>query len=253
MKRKNIAIFCGLGLLTGFLAGFFGIGGGGVIVPVLVAFGFSQRSAAATSLLAILPTAVAGVVTYIVGGEIDYAVAVVLACGVVIGAQIGTKLLSILPERWLRWSFAVFILVLSAAQFLLVSSRGTDIALNVFTVMALVALGVVTGTLSGLLGVGGGFLMVTGLTFILGGSDVAARGISLFTMIPGTISGTVRNLKNELVNIKVGLVIGACSCITPPLGKLALEHLTPKAASVSVGIYLVALFIRSIYVAARSA
>jgi uncharacterized membrane protein YfcA len=70
-------------------------------------------------------------------------------------------------------------------------------------------------------------------------------------MIPGTISGTIRNVKNKLVDIKVGLIIGACSCITPPLGKLALEQLTPKAAAVSMGIYLAILFLRSLYVAAK--
>jgi uncharacterized membrane protein YfcA len=251
MTKRNIAVYCGVGLCAGFLAGFFGIGGGSVIVPTLVALGFSQRSAAATSLLSILPTAASGVIAYIVGNEIDYVVAALLACGAVVGAQIGTRLLNILPETFLRWFFAVFILAISAMQFIMVPSRGTDIALGVSSAIGLVALGLATGTLSGLLGIGGGFLVITGLTFAFGGSDIAARGTSLLMMIPGTISGTIQNVKNGLTDIRVGLIIGGCACATTPVGKVVLERCSPKAAAVLVGAYLVALFIRSVYVATR--
>lgn len=251
LTRKNIAIFCSVGLIAGFLAGFFGIGGGSVIVPVLVALGFSQRTAVATSLLSILPTAASGVITYLVGDEIDYIVAALLACGVIIGAQIGTRLLNILPESLLRWFFAVFILVISALQFIMVPSRGTEITLDLLSGTGLIVLGVITGILSGLLGIGGGFFVITGLTFLFGGSDITARGTSLLMMIPGTISGTIQNVRNKLTDVRVGLIIGGCACATTPAGKIALEQLSPKTAAVLMGIYLAGLFIRSLYVAAR--
>jgi uncharacterized membrane protein YfcA len=251
ITRKNVVIFCGVGLIAGFLAGLFGIGGGSVIVPVLVALGFSQRSAAATSLLSILPTATSGVIAYIVGGEIDYVPAALLACGAVVGAQIGTKLLVVLPESLLRWFFAVFVLAMSAMQFILLPSRGTEIAIDAGSVCGLIILGVVTGTLSGLLGIGGGFLVITGLTFVFGGSDIAARGTSLLMMIPGTISGTARNVKNGLTDIRVGLIIGGCACVTTPLGKIVLERCSPKIAAALLGVYLILLFIRSLYVAVK--
>jgi uncharacterized membrane protein YfcA len=251
INRKNVLIFCGVGLIAGFLAGFFGIGGGSVIVPVLVALGFSQREAAATSLISILPTAASGVLTYIAGGQIDYVVAAILAVGVVVGAQIGTKLLVLLSESALRWFFAAFVLVMSAMQFIMVPSRGTDIHLDIISICGLLLLGVITGVLSGLLGIGGGFFVVTGLTLMFGGSDIAARGTSLLMMVPGTISGTIRNVKNGLVDIRVGFIIGGCACATTPLGKFALELLSPKAAAVSIGIYLIGLFVRSLYVAIK--
>jgi len=251
MTKKNIFLFCEVGLIAGFLAGFFGIGGGSVIVPVLVVLGFSQRSAAATSLLSILPTAVSGVIAYISGDEIDYIVAALLACGVIIGAQIGTRLLAVLPESLLRWFFAAFILVISALQFILVPSRGTEITIDLLSGVGLIVLGVLTGILSGLLGIGGGFFVITGLTFLFGGSDITARGTSLLMMIPGTISGTIQNVKNDLTDIRVGLIIGGCACATTPLGKIALEQLSPKTAAVLVGVYLAGLFVRSLYVAAK--
>lgn len=250
-EKRNVIVFCGTGVVAGFLAGFFGIGGGSLIVPVLAALGFSQKSAVATSLLSILPTAASGVIAYIVGGEIDYVVAILLACGVVVGAQIGTRLLHVLPESFLRWFFAIFILVISAMQFIMVPSRGTEIDIHMWSAVGLIVLGVVTGALSGLLGIGGGFLVITGLTFVFGGSDIAARGASLLMMIPGTISGTIQNVKSGLTNIRAGLIVGGCACVMTPVGKIALEQCSPRAAAVFLGVYLAGLFARSLYVAAR--
>ena len=51
-----------VGMIVGLLSGMFGIGGGTVIVPVLVWLGLSQRHAAATSMLAIVPTSISGVI-----------------------------------------------------------------------------------------------------------------------------------------------------------------------------------------------
>jgi len=251
-EKNRILLFCAVGLLSGVLSGFFGIGGGSVIVPVLMMVGYSQRTAAATSLLAILPTAASGVVAYLRSGQIDYVPALLLAIGVVIGAQFGTKALAVLPERTLRWSFAVFMLLMAILQFVLTPGRGGEIELHFISGALLLVLGVFTGFLSGLLGIGGGFVIITGLIFFFGGSDLAARGTSLLTMIPGTISGTVRNVKNRLTDVRAGLIIGLCAAVTAPLGKWCVEQLTPKAAAVSVGLFMLFLVVRSLYTAFKA-
>ena len=53
-----------VGMIVGLLSGMFGIGGGTVIVPALVWLGLSQRHAAATSMLAIVPTSISGVISF---------------------------------------------------------------------------------------------------------------------------------------------------------------------------------------------
>lgn len=60
MSARVMAIMVGVGILSGFLSGLFGIGGGSIIVPVLVWLGLSQRNAAATSLAAIVPSPLPG-------------------------------------------------------------------------------------------------------------------------------------------------------------------------------------------------
>lgn len=64
-----------VGMIVGLLSGMFGIGGGMVIVPVLVWLGLSQRHAAATSMLAIVPTSISGVISYAHNGNVDWVAA----------------------------------------------------------------------------------------------------------------------------------------------------------------------------------
>ena len=249
--KKRFLLLIGLGLAAGFFAGFFGIGGGNIVVPILVAIGFSQRNAGATSLIAVLPAAVSGVVSYISSGDIDWPAAVAIAAGSVIGAQIGAALLVKIPEIALRWGFAALQAVLAILQFSSAPDRGSMIAPELSNLILLFILGIVTGVLAGVFGIGGGFVVVTGFTVFLGGSDVIARGTSLLTMIPTTISGTVRNLKNKLTDVRTGLVIGLVAAAVTPFGKMAMLQLSPRTDAILVGVFLSALVVRGVYAAVR--
>ena len=96
-----------VGMIVGLLSGMFGIGGGTVIVPALVWLGLSQRHAAATSMLAIVPTSISGVISYAHNGNVDWVAAALLFVGMFAGGQFGSWLLSRLPELVLRWVFVV--------------------------------------------------------------------------------------------------------------------------------------------------
>ena len=108
-SARSIVVLVVVGVLVGVLSGTFGIGGGTVIVPALVWLGLSQRNAAATSTLAIVPTSISGVISYATGGHVDWLAAALLFCGMFVGGQIGSWLLSRLPELVLRWIFVAFL------------------------------------------------------------------------------------------------------------------------------------------------
>ena len=104
-----------VGVLAGFLAGLFGVGGGLLIVPGLVFAGMDQRLAHGTSLAAVVPIAVASLITYASGGNVDWPAALWLSVGAAGGVVIGTKLLHILPVRTLGLLFSA-VLVASAVR-----------------------------------------------------------------------------------------------------------------------------------------
>lgn len=110
------------GLAVGFLTGFFGVGGGFVIVPVLaVALAFSMRSAIGTSLAIITTTAVLGVIVHLgIGRSVDADLTLVMAAATVVGAFAGSRWSRRVPQETLGRAFAV--LVVMVAAYLLISA-----------------------------------------------------------------------------------------------------------------------------------
>jgi len=228
-----------IGLAAGLLSGLFGVGGGTVIVPLLLLFlRFEQRLAAGTSLAAIVPTATVGVVSYAVHGSVAWIPALILAAGAVVGAQIGTWLLARLPQNALRWGFIGFLLVVIVMLFVVVPSRDAELELTVLVVVALAGLGLFTGIMAGLLGVGGGVIVVPALMFLFGTSDLVAKGTSLLMMIPTAISGTVGNIRRRNVDLPAAALIGVAACTTTALGAWIATLLDPFAANVLFAAFL---------------
>jgi uncharacterized membrane protein YfcA len=111
----EIVIALGLGFVAGVLAGLFGVGGGSLFVPTLIiVFGLGQVEAQATSLLAILPTVVAGTWRQHRYGNVRWRTAAVIGTTAIVGVELGVLVAKALPEQTLRRLFAVLVLALAA-------------------------------------------------------------------------------------------------------------------------------------------
>ncbi|MBZ0289332.1 MAG: sulfite exporter TauE/SafE family protein [Anaerolineae bacterium] len=101
-----------LGLGAGVLSGMFGIGGGVIIVPALVALlHFDQKQAVGTSLAALLlPVSLGAVISYYQSGLLDLVVAVLVALGLVGGAFAGAKIALSLPSVTVKRLYGIFLL-----------------------------------------------------------------------------------------------------------------------------------------------
>lgn len=237
---RFIAACIGIGLGAGLLSGLFGVGGGTVIVPMLVLLlGFDQKLASGTSLAAIVPTATVGVVSYAIHGDVEWIVALILAAGAVVGAQIGSWLLAKLPQNAIRWGFVAFLVVVIVMLFLVVPSRDADFEFNVLAVIGLVVVGLFTGTMAGLIGVGGGVIVVPVMMFVFGMSDLAAKGTSLLMMIPTAVSGTVGNFRRGNVDLRAAALVGLAACTTTALGAWLASLMEPQLANILFAVFLV--------------
>lgn len=109
------------GLAVGFLTGFFGVGGGFLIVPTLaVALAFTMRTAVGTSLAIITATSLLGLVVHLLAGRtLDAGLTSVMAAACVVGALAGAALAAHIPQRILGRAFAA--LVTGVAVYLLLS------------------------------------------------------------------------------------------------------------------------------------
>jgi uncharacterized protein len=239
MNLRRVPVLVAIGVVAGVLSGLFGVGGGVIVVPALMAFAaMDQRAASATSLVAILPAAVVGAVTYALQGEVHWLAALTLAVGSVVGAPIGARLLRALPVRVLPWIFVGFIVVVLASLFASVPTRGGDVHYGPVEAFALLGIGLLAGILSGLVGVGGGVVVVPGLEVVLGAGDLLAKGTSLLTIVPTSVSGTVANLRRGAVDVRTGIVIGVAAAVASPFGAVIARAVDPD-----VGRWLFAAFL----------
>jgi uncharacterized membrane protein YfcA len=228
-----------VGALGGLLSGAFGVGGGTIMVPLMIwLLGFDQRRAAATSLAAIVPTAIAGSIGYLVSGELDLVAALLIAAGGMAGSLIGTRLLRTLPLGWFRWMFIVLLVLVAVRMFFEIPSRGADLVLGTGVIAGLVGLGLAIGIAAGLFGIGGGVIIVPVLVSLFGVSDLIAKGTSLVAMIPTATTGTVANARAGMVRLSDGLIIGAAAVLAS-LGGVALAFvLPPRLSAVLFGAFM---------------
>ena len=107
-----------VGLGVGFLTGFFGVGGGFLIVPALVVvLGLPMHLAVGTSLLAISLNALWGLIGNLRLGTLDWTITALFALGGLVGVLAGGKLAGRLPDRALRAAFAVLVVGLAVYTF----------------------------------------------------------------------------------------------------------------------------------------
>ncbi|HAJ77589.1 MAG TPA: sulfite exporter TauE/SafE family protein [Clostridiales bacterium] len=114
-KINKKAIIAGLigGLFVGFLNGFFGGGGGMVVVPLLsLILGLEEKKAHATAILTILPISIASAVIYLINGSVNFGDLGLTTIGFVIGGFVGALLLKKANNTVLR---VIFCLIMIAA------------------------------------------------------------------------------------------------------------------------------------------
>ena len=207
-----------VGLAAGLLSGMFGVGGGILIVPGLVLVAkMDQRIAHGTSLAAVLPISASSLLSYWAHDHVDWRVGACLAVGALAGAVLGTKLLHVLPHRTLALVFTGILVITAVRLFMPISSSTRDV-LTIGTIIALIAIGVATGILAGLLGVGGGVIMVPAMMMLLQLPAAVAKGTSVAVIIPTSIMGTLRNRSKKNVDLRAAAILGFGGILSAVVG-----------------------------------
>jgi uncharacterized membrane protein YfcA len=103
-----------LGCVTGFMAGFFGVGGGFILVPaMLYFFRISTKRAFGTSLLIVASISMPGTITHALGGHVDFPLALMLIAGAVPGSWLGSLIALRMRDKNLRKGFGIIMIVMS--------------------------------------------------------------------------------------------------------------------------------------------
>lgn len=120
MSGSMLILLLVIGIITGVVAGMFGIGGAIVMVPALVfIMGFSQHMAQGTSLAVMLPPiGIIATWNYWKAGQVNLKFALILAAAFLVGSYFGSKLALNIPQDILKKLFGVLLLLVAAKMFL---------------------------------------------------------------------------------------------------------------------------------------
>jgi uncharacterized protein len=112
--KRTLLSLAGIGIASGFLSALFGVGGGIVVVPLLVLLlGFDARAATATSLAAILVTALAGATSFSLFEHVDWDAAALVGLPALAGSVAGVRLQRLVTSRELTFLFAAFLVAVA--------------------------------------------------------------------------------------------------------------------------------------------
>ena len=233
---------------VGFLSGLFGVGGGFLMTPLLIFFGIPPAVAVSTEANQIVASSVSGVLAHMRRGNVDFKMGGILMAGGVIGSSLGVALFSFLQsigqiDLVIQLSYVVFLgiigsLMLTESVRTIIRSRkpgavrgklhqhnwlhGLPLKMRFrrsklyISAMLPLALGAFVGILAATMGVGGGFIMVPAMIYLLGMPTSVVVGTSLFQIIFVTANVTLlQSIQTQTVDFLLaglllfGAVIGA--------------------------------------------
>lgn len=248
----SLFVLLGVGGLIGFLSGIFGVGGGFLLTPALMMIGIPATVAAASGINGVVATSASGVGAHFRLGNVDAKLGTVLLVGSLTGAAAGvhlTKFLRVLGDADLVITLTYIIVLGTVGGYMFIESlrrlrRGAFAPqrarrpgrMQVFlrnlpwrmsfphsrvehSVLVPLALAVVVGVLSAVMGVGGGFIMIPIMVYLLGMPTHVAVGTSLFQILFTCVGATYMHATTNLdVDIVLALLLAVGSAIGAQIG-----------------------------------
>lgn len=201
-----------VGFAAGILSGLFGIGGGSLIVPALIALvGLDVLHASATSLAALLlPVGILGVWEYHKAGLVQWKVAGWLAGGLLLGSALGAEFALSLPTIWLERGYACFLLYVASSYLEVIPRlRGTKREIDpgprkVGRNTTWLVVGFAAGIVAGLFGKGGGVVIVPVLMGLFAYRAKEATGTSLAALqLPVGLPGVLLYAQSGVLDLRI--------------------------------------------------
>ena len=234
----NIFLILGMGGIVGFLSGVFGVGGGFLMTPLLIFTGIPPAVAVATEANQIVAASISGVLAHWKRGNVDFKMGGILLLGGIVGSSLGVLLFTFLRNLGqidivIKASYVVFLgiigglMLVESVRAVLRRRRQVRRKQHYHTwlhglpfkmrfrhsrlyISALppFAIGMFVGVLAAIMGVGGGFIMVPAMIYLLGMPTSVVVGTSLFQIIFVTANVTVlQAVNNQTVDIVLALLL----------------------------------------------
>lgn len=219
----DIFIFLVFGTAVGIVSGFFGIGGGSVVVPTMIFMGYSIKTAVGVSVVQMLFSSIFGSYLNYKAGKLRINEGIFVSFGGFIGAIFSGFIVSNVSEIALE-IFLSFVLLISILKFFFSTEQAKK---EIDSKSLLFLLGLFIGAFAVSTGVGGAVFLTPILVGFMGFDIKKAISMGLFFVIFSSISGFISMSLNGLVNFKYGIMLGFGSLLGVYFG-IKLSHRVNK-------------------------
>ncbi len=223
-----------LSVLIGILLGLLGGGGSILTVPVLVYFAeLSTKAAIVTSLVVVCITSAIAVIKHAREGRVCWKTGLTFGSAGMVGAFLGGRIAAYIPDPVLLVLFAAVMLVASLAMLRNKKEKVAEhkpagaLCPQDLPIAAILFDGVLVGLITGLVGVGGGFLLVPALNYLAGLPIRAAIGTSLFIIVMQALAALAGHASHLELNPSLTALVTACAIAGSFMG----AHFSAKVSS----------------------
>lgn len=237
----NVFVLLAMGGAVGFLSGMFGVGGGFLVTPLLIFYNIPPAIAVATGANQVVASSFSGALAHFKRGSLDFKLGTMLLAGGIVGASIGVYIFSYLRrlgqlDLIVSLSYVVFLGTIGALMLIesvraIRRARGGQASTlrrpgqhnwihrlplkmrfrtsKLFvSVIPVLAIGAIIGILASIMGVGGGFVMVPALIYLLKVPTNVVIGTSLFQIVfVAAFTTVVHSTANQSVDVVLALLL----------------------------------------------
>ncbi len=250
----NIVILMALGGVVGFLSGIFGVGGGFLMTPMLIFLGIPAPVAVASGLNQILASSVSAVLPHYQRGNVDYLMAGILLAGGLVGSAIGTVIFYLIRQAgqidlFVTVTYILFLTIIGGimGRESIASLRTNRASVkrrrrhnfmhgwpnklrfrksNLYiSIYPPIIIGFFIGILTAIMGVGGGFLMIPAMIYLLGMPTMMVIGTSLLQII---FVAAFATFLQAVLNQTVDIVLSAILIVGGVIGAQIGSQLAPR-------------------------
>ena len=274
----NALLILGLGGVVGFLSGMFGVGGGFLITPLLLFIGVPPGVAVATGANQVVASSISGVLAQVKRKAVDFRMGTVLLAGGMLGSMAGVSVFSYMSalgqvDLFVQLSYVLFLGLIGGLMFIeslrsLLRARfavqkpvrrshvhtwihGLPFKMRFrasglyISVLPPLAVGALVGVLAGIMGVGGGFILVPAMIYVLGMPTKVVIGTSLFQIIFVTgFTTIVHAVNSHTVDMLLALVLIVGGVIGAQIGTVVGTRLKAEQLRILLAIMVLSVAIK---------
>ncbi len=274
----NLFLLLGLGGCVGFLSGMFGVGGGFLITPLLMFIGISPGVAVATGANQVVASSISGVLAQLRRKGVDFVMGFVLLAGGVVGSFIGVKIFALMVslgqvDVFVQLSYVLFLGLIGAAMFaesaraiwrnqrqgvtgprrahehswvhnlpFKVKFRKSGLYISVLPPLMI---GAAVGILAAIMGVGGGFILVPAMIYLLGMPTKVVVGTSLFQIIFVTGFTTIMHaINSQTVDMMLAFLLILGGVIGAQIGSRLSTRLKAEQLRILLAVLVLAVAVK---------